>query len=58
MYANHHPTTSQLESKPLWQAPRIETMVHITEIVRGGGGKLSLTGGDPGESRKEKGSGR
>jgi len=28
---------------------------HVGQIVQGGGGKLSLTGGDPGDSRKPKG---
>jgi hypothetical protein len=25
----------------------------VSDIVQGGGGKLSITGGDPGEGRKE-----
>lgn len=45
---------SDLKLKPRWETPRIELSQPVTEIVRGGGGKLSVTGGDPGESRKEK----
>jgi hypothetical protein len=37
-----------------WQTPEIVMVANMHDIVRGGGGKLSVTGGDPGESRKEK----
>ena len=30
---------------------------HVAEIVQGGGGKLSTTGGDPGDDRKPSGAG-
>ena len=41
-----------------WEPMSVTYVGHVGEIVQGGGGKLSQTGGDPGESRKEKGSGR
>lgn len=41
-----------------WETMKVTYVGHVGEIVRGGGGKLSLVGGDPGESRKERGSGR
>lgn len=44
--------------KKTWEKPELTRVGAIQEVVLGGGGKLSLTGGDPGESRKEKGSGR
>ena len=44
--------------KKTWEMPKLTRVGSINEVVLGGGGKLSLTGGDPGESRKEKGSGR
>ncbi len=45
---------TQLTIKKEWQTPRIEVLGDITEVVLGGGGKLSITGGDTGENRKEK----
>src|SRR5579884_2735598 len=50
-------TREQREPKPPWESPRIVTVGHVTEIIRGGGGKLSLSGGDPGYSRKPPGGG-
>jgi hypothetical protein len=41
-------------AKPPWQTPAIVTVASMHDIVRGGGGKLSRRGGDPGEPRKEK----
>jgi len=52
------PTSAdQRPMKPPWQRPTIVIAGHVTEIIRGGGGKLSLVGGDPGDSRKPSGQG-
>jgi hypothetical protein len=40
--------------KPPWQTPAIVRVANMHDVVRGGGGKLSRRGGDPGEPRKEK----
>jgi hypothetical protein len=40
-----------------WESPVLKTVGTVAEIVRGGVGKLSLTGGDPDEPRKQKPSG-
>jgi hypothetical protein len=40
-----------------WEAPRLVHVGHVADAVRGGGGKLTPIGGDPGEMRKEKPSG-
>jgi hypothetical protein len=45
-------------TKQQWEPMEMKKVGHIAQIVQGGGGKLSLTGGDPGEIRKERGSGR
>jgi len=47
-----------MDSKKQWEPMELKEAGHVAEIVQGGGGKLSATGGDPGESRKEPGSGR
>lgn len=39
-------------AKETWEPPRLTYLGHINEIVQGGGGKLSPTAGDPGDSRK------
>ena len=39
--------------KKTWESPKLVLLGTITDVVRGGGGKLSVTGGDPGEMRKE-----
>ena len=38
-----------------WQTPEMVTVGTINQVLQGGGGKLSTTGGDTGESRKESG---
>jgi hypothetical protein len=41
-----------------WTKPRLKYVGNVGEVLHGGGGKLSTTGGDPGEGRKEKGDSR
>jgi hypothetical protein len=36
---------------------KVAEVGHVGEVLQGGGGKLSVTGGDPGENRKQKGGG-
>jgi hypothetical protein len=43
--------------KKRWEPPALTYIGDVADIVRAGGGKLSITGGDPGESRKPNGSG-
>lgn len=41
-----------------WEPPAVKTVGTIGEVLQGGGGKLSTTGGDSGEpTRKPKGQG-
>jgi hypothetical protein len=37
-----------------WETMSLTFVGEIDEVLLGGGGKLSVTGGDPGEPRKEK----
>lgn len=48
----------QNQSKKTWNKMQVKKVGHVREVLQGGGGKLSLVGGDPGEIRKERGSGR
>lgn len=43
--------------KAAWQPMEMEYLGNAAQLVHGGGGKLSITGGDPGEGRKQKGQG-
>jgi hypothetical protein len=38
-----------------WEKFRVTKVGNVADVVRGGGGKLSTAGGDPGESLKEVG---
>lgn len=48
------PTGAPAE-KQAWRKPTLSEVGCVTRVVRGGGGKLSIIGGDPGEGRKQKG---
>jgi hypothetical protein len=41
-------------TKQPWEPMQLTYVGHVAEIVKGGMGKLSTTGGDTGEPRKEK----
>ena len=43
--------------KGTWVRPRLKYVGNIGEVLQGGGGKLSLTANDPGDSRKPTGQG-
>jgi hypothetical protein len=47
------PETPQ-PGKQRWEKMRVQYVGHIGDILRQGGGKLTATTGDPGESRKQK----
>jgi len=36
-----------------WEPMQLRYVGHVADILQGGGGKISMTGGDPGEVRKE-----
>jgi hypothetical protein len=44
-------------TKQPWEPMRLTYIGHVAEIIRGGGGKLSLSGSDPGDARKPSGGG-
>jgi hypothetical protein len=37
----------------MWEPMRLSFLGKVTDVMRGGGGKLTPPGGDPGESRKQ-----
>jgi hypothetical protein len=40
-----------------WKKPQLNQVGDLAEVIRSGGGKLTLAGGDPGENRKPRGGG-
>jgi hypothetical protein len=38
-----------------WVSPAVKLVGTIAEVLKGGGGKMSVIGGDPGEHRKQTG---
>lgn len=41
--------------KAPWETMQLVERGHLADVLQGGGGKLTLVGGDPGESRKQQG---
>jgi hypothetical protein len=41
----------------IWEPIILQYVGDVKDVVLGGGGKLSITGGDPGEGRKPPGQG-
>jgi hypothetical protein len=41
--------------KQPWESPKVTYVGRVRDVVQFGTGKLSQTGGDPGEPRKEQG---
>jgi hypothetical protein len=37
-----------------WERPQLKYVGHVGDVLQGGGGKLSPTGGDTGENKVEK----
>ena len=46
---------SQQAERENWEPMKVSHLGHVSEIIQGGGGKLSMAGHDPGESRKSPG---
>jgi hypothetical protein len=46
-----------VRAKQEWQPMKLSYMGNARDLVQIGGGKISATGGDPGEPRKPKGQG-
>jgi hypothetical protein len=42
----------EMKSQQRWEPMRIDFLGNVAEIVRQGGGKITITTGDPGEPRK------
>lgn len=58
MKSDNNRSSSKIENSPnrrSWERMKLIYIGDISEVVRGGGGKLSTTGGDPGENRKPPG---
>lgn len=49
--------TENAQQRKKWEPMRLIFRGDAKDVVQGGGGKLSPTGGDPGEMRKEQPSG-
>jgi hypothetical protein len=43
--------------KRRWEPMRLRYVGNVRDVLRGGGGKLSITGGDTGDNRKPIGQG-
>jgi hypothetical protein len=52
MASEKHDTEST--GNPPWRAPQLTYRGTVGELLRSGGGKLSIAGSDPGEMRCEK----
>ena len=44
-----------MQNRRPWAPPALKIVGTIATVLQGGGGKLSTTGGDPGENRKQSG---
>jgi hypothetical protein len=54
MISGDEPDPGTQRARASWEPPSIKSVGTIPQVVKGGGGKLSPTGGDPGEGRKER----
>ena len=43
------------ETKQRWEPMKLSPVGHVSQVVQGGGGKLTPAPGDPGEAKKPKG---
>ncbi len=41
------------EERKSWVSMKVVLIGKATDMIKGGGGKLSLSGGDPGEGKKQ-----
>lgn len=49
-----HKKQTRAESSKAWTTPRLAFVGQIADVLKSGGGKLSITSADPGEMRCEK----
>ena len=54
---NHENAGKTEAGKRPWKRPELKYVGTVGEVLQTGGGKLSITGGDPGEGRKPQGQG-
>ena len=52
---NTQPRSSDSAEKRPWETPKLSYVGAVEDVVQQGDGKLSVTGGDPGERKKQKG---
>ena len=45
----------ETNAKQRWEPMRLSSVGHVSQVVKGGGGKTSPSPADPGEIRKPKG---
>ena len=57
MVDKQQPAKPVTASRAAWQKPSLQRVGNVGEVFLGGGGKLSLTADDSGDTRKPKGSG-
>jgi len=48
---------TKITTKEAWEPMQISYVGDARELIQGGGGKVTATGGDPGEQRKQTPSG-
>jgi len=48
---------TQTHDRRTWERPKVTMVGTIGGVLQGGQGKLSVTSGDPGDSRKQSGTG-
>ena len=48
---------SGVPARSNWTRPTLTYVGHVGDVLKGGGGKLSTSPADPGESKKPKGDG-
>jgi hypothetical protein len=47
-------SNAETVKKKAWTPMKVVALGKATHLIKGGGGKISATGGDPGEGRKTK----
>lgn len=57
MVDKQQPAKPVAASRATWEKPSLQRVGNVGEVFLGGGGKLSITADDSGDTRKPKGSG-
>jgi hypothetical protein len=52
---NKDASASEKAKKRPWKPMKLTFLGDAAQLIKSGGGKLSVSGGDPGESRKQSG---